>query len=401
MLPSNHSKEENEQDEIAEVSKKKKESHEKLRQDNRDDKLLNDIIQTMKSKIDNDKILNDAINKNISSFTPDFAFEQMVKDYKTSRKLYGDTMIRELTGYDPNYIGRNISVPEFKRELKSKIQQNIERLKEDGLIDKDGFITDEGYEFSALASLDEDFDIITKISGFGTKTTKKSGEQSFSNFRDFKKGDSFKHLSVKRSVKKALRRSKENISNHDLVSKDLKADSKINIIYCLDISGSMRGEKIKLAKRAGMILAYKAITNNDKIGVILFNNEVRGSLEPGSNFEIFLKKINNVRTQGETDITSCLDKAYEMFKGQNNHLVLLTDGMQTRGKNPVNKVLASLGPLIERKVSVSFIGVNLADDGIAIAESIVNVSKGKLYQVKGLEGINDIIIEDYYSRKGL
>ena len=136
----------------------------KMRKDNRTDKLMHSQIDVDKDKIDKASVLTDAINNNMSSFSPDIAFEQFVNNFSSAKKLYGDTLVRELSGYDSNYVDKNIKVPEFRRELKERIKQNIERLRQEGLLDKEGFITDEGYDFSALSMLSQELE---KMKGNG------------------------------------------------------------------------------------------------------------------------------------------------------------------------------------------------------------------------------------------
>ena len=55
-----------------------------------------------------------------------------------------------------------------------------------------------------------------------------------------------------------------------LLKPDLRTSQKhgygrINIVYCCDASGSMKGKKLEMAKKAGIALMYKAINNKDKV----------------------------------------------------------------------------------------------------------------------------------------
>jgi len=48
-------------------------------------------------------------------------------------------------------------------------------------------------------------------------------------------------------------------------------------------------------------------------------------------------------------------------------------------------------------ITVSLIGINLDKKGAALAKKITEIGDGRLYQVKRLEDMDRIILEDYYS----
>ena len=81
-------------------------------------KIIKDILSDKKRKHTEDgKLIRDSINRSIN-FNPDLMFEQMVENYQLAEKIYGKSILRKLSNYDPNYIEKNINIPEFKKELK-------------------------------------------------------------------------------------------------------------------------------------------------------------------------------------------------------------------------------------------------------------------------------------------
>ena len=117
-----------------------------------DDKFMHSVLENDKEKIEEGKIIGEAINQGISSFTPDLMFENIVRNYSNAENLYGKTLLRKITGYDPEYLKRNIRIPEFKKELKVRLAEKIEKMKEDGLLDSEGF-TEKGIELASLIML--------------------------------------------------------------------------------------------------------------------------------------------------------------------------------------------------------------------------------------------------------
>ncbi|MFT4311586.1 MAG: vWA domain-containing protein [Candidatus Woesearchaeota archaeon] len=360
---------------------------------------MHTVLDIDDASIDKASVLADAINNNVTSFTPDFSFEQMVKDYKTAKNLYGETMIRELTGFDPSYVGKNMNIPEFRREIKKNISQNIEKLKKDGLLNDDGSISDEGFELSALSLIDLDFD---KETGEGVQgrvfSKKRSVFGDRSDSRNYLRSDNYKDINFKKTVRRAIRRNKSSIDESDFVS-DLRSDKgKLNVLYCIDSSGSMKGEKIKAAKKAGITLAFKALKNNDKAGLVVFNSKIEGVLPLTDDFVSILRNISRIRTTGETDIAVCIDQALKLFDSKkNNHLILITDGVHTHGTE--EEVLEKIGIAANQGISLTLIGINIDKNGEKLAKDIINIIDGRFYKAQSLEGIDDIVLEDYYSFK--
>ena len=107
-----------------------------------EDKFMHSVLENDKKTIDSGKLISDAINQGMSSFTPDLMFEQLVKNYTMAKHIYGESIIRLVSGYEPDYVRKNIGIPEFQKELKEKIQEKIEQLKEDGFLNKDDSLSE-------------------------------------------------------------------------------------------------------------------------------------------------------------------------------------------------------------------------------------------------------------------
>ena len=88
-----------------------------------EDKLMHSVLENDKKVIDTGKLISDVINQGMSSFTPDLMFEQLVKNYTLAKQIYGESIIRLVSGYEPDYVKKNIGIPEFQRELKKKSRQ--------------------------------------------------------------------------------------------------------------------------------------------------------------------------------------------------------------------------------------------------------------------------------------
>lgn len=360
-----------------------------------EEKLMHSILEDDKEKISDGKLISESINQGIGSLTPEMILENLVKDYKLAKKLYGETIIRELTGYSPNYVEKNIKIPEFKRELNKKVTDKINDLKEQGFLNKDGTITDKGLMLSSLVLYFEELDHLMP-KGFGEKKSKKKtfyGDKE--DYKPFKK-DRYKDIAIKQSIKTALRRGHSVLGKEDLKVYERQHEGHISIIYGLDASGSMKGDKLRIAKKSGIALAFKAIEEKNKVGIVVFGSDIKDFVEPTRDFMLLLRTLASIKASMETDIAKSINKSIDLFsKNDTKHLVLLTDALPTKGDIPERETLNAVSSARENNITISLIGISLDKQGLALAKKIVEIGQGRLYRVKDLAEVDKIILEDY------
>ena len=371
-----------------------------LKRQSEEDKLMNSVLENDKEIVDDGRLIKDAINQGIGSFTPNLLFEQIVKNYSIAEQIYGESLIKLLSGYNPGYIKRNINIPEFQRELRKRIEEKIEQLKDKGLLEKDGFITGRGIELASLILYTEELDNIIPKGIFGEKTHKKPSHYGDKeDAKQYKKGDRYRDIAIKKSAKLAIRRGHKELIKKDLKSFERQSKGQCYIIYALDASGSMKGKKIEQCKKAGIALAFKAIDEKDKVGLIVFGSDIKQSIEPTTDFPLLLKEITSARASKETDIKATLRKAVELFPNEKitKHLILLTDALPTVGENPEEETLEEVSAARANGITISVIGIGLDEKGKNLAEKIAALGEGRLYIIKDLENVDKIVLEDYYS----
>lgn len=364
-----------------------------LESQDKEDKLMKTVLQSDKAKIEEGKIIAEAVNQGIMGFNPDMMFSNIVKNFQVSQDLYGEKLMRLITGYSSDYIKRNLGIPEFQKEMRGRIERRIGQME---TLEK-GTITDEGLYLAALVMYSEELDNIEPRGQVGEYVHKKiSHYGDKEECRGFKKGDRYKDIGIRKSIRKAIRRGHGKVERGDLITYERGSRGKINVIYGLDASGSMKGRKIEVAKKAGIALAYKAINKKDKVGLVVFGS-VRKDVEPTDDFIKIIKTLASIRASKETDMTEAIKKASEMFNEEGTkHLVLLTDALPTVGDRPEEETLKAVSIARSNDVTVSLIGINLDKKGKELAEKITTIGVGRLYAVKDLKKIDKIILEDYY-----
>jgi len=364
-----------------------------------ENKLMKSVLENDKETIEKGKLIRDSINQGLSSFTPDLIYQQLVKNYSIAEHIFGPSLLKLATGYNPDYIKKNINIPEFQKELRFRIQKNIEKLKEDGLLGKDNEITDKGIELASLVMYFEELDKLVPKGILGEKIHKRASIYGAKeDTRIYKKSDRYRDIAIKKSAKLAIRRGHKKLEENDLKVYERQSRGQSYIIYALDASGSMKGAKIDACKRAGIALAYKAIDERDKVGLIVFGSEIKTIVEPTSDFSYLLKNIAAARASKETDIVATLRKSIELFPNDNitKHLILITDALPTVGEEPEKDTLNEVSIARNKGITISLIGINLNEKGKKLAEKIVELGQGKLYVIKDIENVDSVVLEDYY-----
>jgi Mg-chelatase subunit ChlD len=363
-----------------------------------DQGLAHSLIEGDKQTIEEGQLIEASLNQGMFGFNPDLMFDNLVENYQNAENIYGESILRLLAGMDGNAMKKNLRFPEFKRELKKKIEEKFEELKDKGLLDGQDQITDKGVELASLTSFMEELDEL-ETKGVGEKITKERfiyGERG--NVKDFKKGDRFSDIAIKSSVKKAIKRSHKTLHVDDLQTFERIKKGQTYIVYALDASGSMKGKKIGLCKKAGIALAYKAMNEHDKVGLIVFGAEIEEVLYPTTDFLKFIRKITDIKAKAKTDLAKTIETAIDLFPKDDvtKHLVLLTDALATAGESPEGDTLKAAEKAIAHGITISLIGVGI-EDGEELAKKVVEIGNGHFKKVTDPENLDLIVLEDYYN----
>ena len=150
-----------------------------------------------------------------------------------------------------------------------------------------------------------------------------------------------------------------------LISPDITADAtKVlpkNIIFILDSSGSMRGEKIKQARQA-LLFCLQNLNPKDKFNLIDFDDQIRlfsdtlvsanpPQVKRARNF------VEQIEADGGTNIGEALRAGLSNFGEGLNYLIFLTDGLPTVGERNVDRILSEIKSSNQARVRIFDFGV--------------------------------------------
>lgn len=372
----------------------------KLASDPEEKRLMKSVLENDEETISDGRIVTAAINTGISAFTPDMIFDKLVTNYKLAKKIYGESFLREISGYSESQLERNINISEFRQELKKRIKEKTEKMQQEGLLNEEGTMTEKALKLSKIILYTEELDKLAPKGLLGEQKHKKSLHQGTKEDTKRFAKERYHDIAIRKTIKLATRRQHTTLQKEDLQAFERKSKGRRNIIYALDASGSMKGQKLIECKKAGIALAHKAIQENDKIGLIVFGKETRKKIPPTNNFKELLDSIAQVTAKEKTNIAATIKEAATMFPKEEaaKHLILITDAMPTTGELPEKETLEAAATAADQQITISVIGINLRKEGEEIAKKIAEIGKGRLFAARNINEIDQIVLEDYYNQ---
>ncbi|PZC51931.1 MULTISPECIES: VIT domain-containing protein [unclassified Mesotoga] len=123
-----------------------------------------------------------------------------------------------------------------------------------------------------------------------------------------------------------------------------------DVVFVLDISGSMYGEKIEQAKRA-LKQVLQMLRSGDRFAIVTFDGQVHnltGGLLDASERAVWIENVRRIQADGMTNIYDALQTSIDMFskddQGRFKVLLFLTDGAPTEGITDTGKIINDATP---------------------------------------------------------
>ena len=337
-------------------------------------------------------IVEELSAQGVASFIPDVFFENLTSNYAHAEQLYGKRLISLATGEDSEYVRRNVRIPEFRDLLKKRLKETNKNLTQARLID-DGDLTPDAYLLAAQVMLTEELERLytSSFNEMRGKTPSRTGLPDTD--KPYRK-ERYRDIDIRRSIRTAMRRGHDHIGEEDLAALVRTAHPRTEVIFAVDFSGSMKGEKIAKARRAFFALAAKTEQNNDGIGLVLFSSEDVKSYPVGTSLPVMLTGIVSEAPRGKTSLERAISSAIRLFSEKHNkkHVILITDMQPTQGTDPEQATLRAAAEASERKISVSVIGIEAR--GHTLADAVTEMTGGRYYEADR-NSVGALALSDY------
>lgn len=173
-----------------------------------------------------------------------------------------------------------------------------------------------------------------------------------------------------------------------------------DILFVIDVSGSMSGEKILQAKN-GLNFFVQHLNPDDQFNIISFSTDIdafKNELVSATktNIEAASKFIKGLQAQGGTNINDALIKGLEMLgEKRPSYLLFLTDGLPTVGITNLDEIIKNTKKNLERERLFVF-GVGY-DVNTILLDMLSKEGRGVSEYIEPAEDL-EIAISSLYSK---
>ncbi len=140
-----------------------------------------------------------------------------------------------------------------------------------------------------------------------------------------------------------------------------------NVVFVIDVSGSMSGSKIALTRQA-IITSLKALDKNDYFGLVAFSSDVymfRPTMSKGDDIKTAIEWVANLQSGGGTGMSGGLTAGTSIgvtspLTDASIDLLVISDGLPNEGSTTVPDILADIGmeaDKLNRQIRIFGVGI--------------------------------------------
>ncbi len=150
-----------------------------------------------------------------------------------------------------------------------------------------------------------------------------------------------------------------------------------NIVFVIDVSGSMNGSKIALTRQA-IITSLKALDKNDYFGLVAFSGSAymfRPTMTEGDNIQDAIEWVADLQSDGGTNMSTGLTNGVSIgatspLTDASVDLLVISDGLPNEGSTTIPEILSEVGAEaddLNRQVRIFGVGI-----GYDLDQSLLN-----------------------------
>ena len=156
------------------------------------------------------------------------------------------------------------------------------------------------------------------------------------------------------------------------------------LTFVIDVSGSMNTDnRLGLVKQS-LLFLVENLKSDDKVGIVIYENEASILLEHTTNKEVIIDAINSLETGGSTNAEAGLKLGYTQAdkffdKEKVNRVLLLSDGVANVGRTDSQGILSQLITYKEKGIAMTAVGVGLGNYNDKLLEQIADKADGNYW----------------------
>jgi Mg-chelatase subunit ChlD/MoxR-like ATPase len=246
----------------------------------------------------------------------------------------------------------------------------------------------------------------SQLTGMGRHRAGKKclvGEGRIVGTRPWRFGDCYRDFSLKDTIRQTIRNRHREVAREDIrvVRRDIR--TRLNILLCLDLSGTMdQLEKLWYAKEGAIALAMASSQYGDRLGVVTFSNLANVVSDLTTNTYMLTEKVLDLDLHDNafTNIGFGLLRARGLFARHSKssgkqHIILVSDGDATAPHpSPARFAIQEAAKTVRKGISISCICINEKNADPDLMHKIARVGRGRMTVIDNTEGMKDAVVEE-------
>ncbi|MBT3311963.1 MAG: VWA domain-containing protein [Desulfobacteraceae bacterium] len=248
----------------------------------------------------------------------------------------------------------------------------------------------------------------SNITGQGKhKTGKKHlvGEGRIVGTRSWRFGDRYRDVSLNSTIRQAIRNRHQKITRDDIriLKRDIR--TRMDIILCLDLSGTMdQLEKLWYGKESAIALALASSSYGDRVGLVTFSNMAKVVSDLTTNTYRLTERVLDLELKENafTNIGYGLLTARGLFSRHSKshskqHIILVSDGDATAPHpSPGRFAIKEAAKTIRKGITISCICIDEENSDVDLMNKIARLGRGRTTLIEDSKSMKGALVEEMY-----
>ncbi len=235
------------------------------------------------------------------------------------------------------------------------------------------------------------------------------GEGRVVGLRAWRYGDAYRDFSLKGTLRHAIRHRHRQIQREDLQAVVRDVRMRMDVVLCLDLSGTMEQlEKLWYAKESAIALALASSGTGDRMGLVTFSNLARVVSDLTGNIYHLTEKILDLdlHENAFTNVGYGLLVARSLFARHSKehgkqHIILVSDGDATAPHpSPSRFAIQEAARAARKGISISCVCINEENADPDLLARIARIGRGRLVVVEDTQGMREALLMEREAARG-
>ena len=197
-------------------------------------------------------------------------------------------------------------------------------------------------------------------------------------------------------------------SEHELLRLGLQSEAidfsdapDSNIVFLVDVSGSMRDEnKLPLVKQSFSLLVDN-LSEKDTVSIVTYASGVSTIIEgvSGDKKDKILEALDSLQANGSTNGSGGIEEAYRVaeanfIKGGNNRVIIASDGDFNIGKSSASDLSKQIKKNAKKGIFLSVLGYGMYNYSDTVMETLADDGNGNYAYIDTLHEAKKVLVEE-------